>query len=65
MNPSPRKNGEFLTNYGCGFLAMENRARSFWQSRATKAGRPASVPALTNIAELATAIRLKFNEERK
>lgn len=57
MNPAPRLryrgfDGNPLP-VGCGRIGMENRARSFWQSR-TGARNP---PQLTDMTRLAREIR--------
>ena len=40
-----------------GREAMENIARSFWQSRISRAGAPAPLPQLTNLEQLARDVR--------
>lgn len=61
MNTSARINwqGRFglLTNYGCGRLALENDALSFWQSRMTSDNNVPPIPALVDIPALASAAR--------
>lgn len=47
----------FITNHGCGRIAMENRERYFWQSRACTDGQRAEAFEVVNIPKLAGAIR--------
>lgn len=64
MNPSPHLHRKEITNPGCGFVAMENTARAFWQSHMTVAGKPAPLPELADIPALARAIRADSAEAR-
>ena len=57
MNYYPMLNGRQVRNDGCGRLAEDNRARSFWQSRMTTTDNgPAEPPELTDIRALAAAL---------
>lgn len=40
-----------------GHEAMENVARSFWQSRMSREGAPAPLPKLANLEQLARDVR--------
>lgn len=56
MNTVPmlRKQPIVMTD---GREAMDNVARSFWQSRMSRAGAPARMPQLTNLEHLARDVR--------